>query len=305
MGMKQRVNAAASKLQRDLLPRIVDLVLADGLAVGDRVTELALTDRLQVSRTPVRAALAHLASLGVMCVRPTGGYELARVPEPGEDFGLAVDEAADDRVSLQIAHDRMDGSLPTTVSEADLMRRYGVSRAMIQRILGKLSEVGLVERKPGHGWVFQPTLQDQSARAESYRFRLLIEPAALLEPGFRLDAAWIAEMRDRHEEMLLARWDETRAITLFEINAAFHEGLAAASGNRYFATAIQQQNRLRRFSQYNWIHGHERVVVSCSEHLEILDRLESGDREVAVALLRRHLQRASALMRPPWLVAGD
>src|SRR3546814_17878518 len=60
-------------------------------------------------------------------------------------------------------------------------------------------------------------------------------------------------------------------------------GLAVASGNRYFANAIQQQNRLRRFSNYDWVYGHERVVVSCSEHLEILDRLEAGERDLGAA----------------------
>src|SRR3546814_3525349 len=88
-------------------------------------------------------------------------------------------------------------------------------------------------------------------------------------------------MRRRHREIRDAPWSETGSIALFETNAAFHEGLAVASGNRYFANAIQQQNRLRRFSNYDWVYGHERVVVSCSEHLEILDRLEAGERDIA------------------------
>lgn len=297
--MKQKLQAPiATRLQRDLLPRIVALLHAEGLAAGDRVTELGLAERLQVSRTPVRAALALLAALGVLRQRRTGGYEVALLPQDAADLGLETDAAADDAISLRIARDRMDGTLPTEVSEADLMRRYGVSRTMIQRILGQLAEVALVERKPGHGWIFQPTLVDRAARHESYRFRLLIEPAALLEPAFRLDGTWIDGMRRRHRDILDAPWRETQSIELFETNAAFHEGLAAASGNRYFATAIQQQNRLRRFSNYDWVYGHERVVVSCLEHLEILDRLQDGDREVAAALLRRHLERASDLVRP-------
>src|SRR3546814_10123854 len=78
-------------------------------------------------------------------------------------------------------------------------------------------------RSPGHGWIFQPTLVDRTARRESYRFRLLIEPAALLEPGFQLDPAWIAAMRRRHREIRDAPWSETGSIALFETNAAFHE----------------------------------------------------------------------------------
>ena len=38
-----------SKLQRDLLPRIVDMIRQDGLEPGSRLPETALARRLQVS----------------------------------------------------------------------------------------------------------------------------------------------------------------------------------------------------------------------------------------------------------------
>jgi len=82
-------------------------------------------------------------------------------------------------------------------------------------------------------------------------------------------------------------------VALFELNAEFHEGLAAASGNRFFAMAIHQQNRLRRFVNVHWTYGAERVQVNCREHLEILARLQNGESEVAAALMRRHLELAS------------
>ena len=104
-------------------------------------------------------------------------------------------------------------------------------------------------------------------------------------------------MRARHHAMLKQRWTEASAVQLFEMNAAFHEGLAAASGNRFLLRAMQQQNRMRRFLNYEWGHGRERMVVSCTEHLEILDRLDAGDREVAAVLLHRHLDKARQLKR--------
>ena len=92
-------------------------------------------------------------------------------------------------------------------------------------------------------------------------------------------------------------WSDTASIALYEMNAAFHEGLAAASGNRYFLVGVQQQNRLRRFGNYDWTFGHERVIVNCREHLAILDQLEAGQNEAAAALLRRHLEGAQKLKR--------
>jgi DNA-binding GntR family transcriptional regulator len=202
-----------------------------------------------------------------------------------------------DRLFLAIARDRRAGKLAEDVSEGDLMRRYDVTRATVQQVLVRLSEVAAVQRKPGHGWRFLPTISDPEARAESYRFRQIIEPAALLEPGYRLAPGWIDEMRHKHRDMLATPWRETTSIALYEMNAQFHEGLAAGSHNRFLLVAIQQQNRLRRFANYDWTFGHDRVVVSCREHLEILDRIEAGDQQAAAALMRQHLDAAQRTTR--------
>jgi DNA-binding GntR family transcriptional regulator len=187
------------------------------------------------------------------------------------------------------------GKLAEDVSEGDLIRRYNVTRATVQQVLVRLSEVAAVQRKPGHGWRFLPTISDPTARSESYRLRRIIEPAALLEPGYRLAPGWIGEMRQKHHDMMATPWNEASSIALYEMNAQFHEGLVAGAHNRYLLVAIQQQNRLRRFANYDWTFGHERVVVSCREHLKILDCLENGERETAAALMRKHLDAAAKL----------
>jgi DNA-binding GntR family transcriptional regulator len=305
--MKQKSSAAKlalektppSRLQRELSAGIIDLIRSEGLAPGTRLAEVALAERLQVSRTPVRAALKLLARRKLVLTGESRGYFVADTapalhkapPKPSPD--------ETDRLFLAIARDRRAGRLPDEVSERDLMQRYDATRPVVQRVLTKLAEVAAVQRKPGHGWRFQPTLADTKARDESYRYRLLIEPAGLLEPGFQLDPAWAAEMRRRHQEMLAMPWSDTVSIALYEMNAAFHEGLATASGNRYLLVAVQQQNRLRRFGNYDWTFGHERVIVNCREHLAILDQLEAGQNEAAAALLRRHLEGAAILKRSP------
>jgi DNA-binding GntR family transcriptional regulator len=292
-----RSKAAPSRLQRELSARILELIRAEKRAPGTRLAEVALAERLQVSRTPVRAALKLLAGRRLVRQGARRGYFVAdAVPAAPKTPGkpLPVDT---DRLFLAIARDRRSGRLPVDVSERDLMQRYGATRPVIQRVLTKLAEIAAVQRKPGHGWRFQPIIADAQARHESYRYRILIEPAGLLEPGFRLDLAWAAEMRHRHQEMMALPWSETASIALYEMNAAYHEGLAAASGNRFLLVAVQQQNRLRRFANYDWTFGHERVLVNCREHLAILDQIEAGERESAAALLRRHLEGAARLKR--------
>lgn len=287
-----------SRLQRDLLPRIVELLRLDGAEPGHRITEAAMARRLQVSRTPVRAALKHLAERGVLAALPGGGLTLAHPLDQIAEAEFAPVAVEIDVWCSRMARDRLSGALPHQVSEADLMRRYDLGRPLLLRILNKLAEVGLVERLPGHGWLFSP-VNDPAAIAESYAFRRMIEPASLIEAGSRIDPAWLAEMRRRHEEMLTRTWTEALAVSLFEMNAEFHEGLIAASGNRYLLLAIQQQTRLRRYTNYEWRYGPERVKVSCRQHLEIIARLEAGEVEVAAALLRQHLDLAKTVSMGP------
>jgi DNA-binding GntR family transcriptional regulator len=295
---KGRRPPSPTRLQRALIGRIAAIAREDGLAPGARLSELGLARRLAVSRTPVRAALAHLARRGVVRTREGGGYVLVGGAEALAAVAPAPEPDGVERLTLAIARDVRAGSLAGTVSEAALARRYRVGRAVLAAALTALASSGEVERRPGRGWSILDPRYDAPARAESYRFRLAIEPAALREPGFRLDPSWIAAMRAEHQAMLAAPWREERAIALFEMNARFHEGLVAGAGNRFMLAAIRQQNRLRRFSNYDWAYGRARVEQSCGEHLEILDRLEQGEVELAALLLRRHLERAAALVRP-------
>jgi DNA-binding GntR family transcriptional regulator len=287
--------APPSRLQSELLAGILDVIRSDALAPGARLAEVALAERLQVSRTPVRAALRHLAQRGLVQRGRRRGYVVGAPPPAARKPPPHPQPSEADRLFLAIARDRRMQRLPEEVSEGDLMRRYGVTRPTVQRVLVRLGEVAAVQRKPGHGWRFLPTISDPQARAESYRFRRVIEPAALLEPGYRLAPGWIEEIRGRHQEVLATPWSDTASIALYEMNAQFHEGLIAGSGNRYWLVAIQQQNRLRRFANYDWTFGHERVVVSCREHLDILNSLEAGDHAAAAALMRQHLDGAAKL----------
>ncbi|MDR6869778.1 DNA-binding GntR family transcriptional regulator [Bosea sp. BE125] len=284
-----------TRLQQDIAERILQMVREDGLEAGAWLNENSAARRLNVSRTPVRAALDYLAGQGVVRRHPNKGVELLSTPAMAASHGGNPD--ATELAMVKIAHDRETGQLSDDISELEVMRRYDLGRPEVQRLLARLADLDMVERKPGYGWRFLHDLRDPSAHDERYRFRLLIEPMALLEPGFSLEQGWIDEMRARHRETLERPWREASSIGFYEMNADFHEGLAAASGNRYIHSAIRRQNQLRRLSNYDWVFGFERVVVNCREHLQMLDCLEAGDRELASALMRSHLQRASQLRR--------
>ena len=290
---------SGSRLQREAAGRIRELLVQRESPAGTHLPEIELSRELGISRTPVRAALALLAEERLLEFRPGRGFFLQRqLRESDRDPRAGADEAAE-RLSVAIARDRLRGTLDDEMSEADLMRRYGVTRAVLIRVLRQLAEAGMVERKRGHGWSFLPALSDAHGLRDSYHFRAIIEPAALLEPGFRPDPEWLRSIRARHEQLLAPGKDRFSAVRFFEMNAEFHEGLARASGNMFLHKAVVQQNRIRRFVNYDWTYGPGRVEVSVREHLAILDAIETGSLEWAAALLRRHIQTAGDIDQLP------
>lgn len=68
---------------REQVAEVLNNELLEGkFAPGERLTEQALAERLQVSRTPIREALNQLVEQGRLEARPRGGYV---VPSPSVD----------------------------------------------------------------------------------------------------------------------------------------------------------------------------------------------------------------------------
>jgi GntR family transcriptional regulator of vanillate catabolism len=61
--------------------RLREWILAGDLPSGARIAELALVDRLGMSRTPIRAALMHLSQEGLLEPLPGGGYAVRTFSE--------------------------------------------------------------------------------------------------------------------------------------------------------------------------------------------------------------------------------
>ncbi len=227
------MKTATTPLQEALIEGICALIREDELGTGDKINEKRTAERLNVSRTPVRTALDILAERGVVRRRPQRGFELIRPPKPNAAPARENGRKKDDLI-VKIARDRDTGSLSEDFSEAELMERYGATRQEVRTVLDQLSDYEMVQRKPGYGWKFL-TIWNEDIRRESYRFRMMLEPAAILEPGFSLSMDWVKEMRAQHKASLAESWSDASSVAFFEMNAAFHEGIAKASGNRFRA----------------------------------------------------------------------
>lgn len=66
-----------------------ELILSGELQPGERISELALVDRLGVSRTPIRMALVRLQQEGLLEAIPSGGYAVQAFSE--KDIRTAIE----------------------------------------------------------------------------------------------------------------------------------------------------------------------------------------------------------------------
>lgn len=206
---------AAYKLPSRLAAQIIERSRQLGLPAGTHLKEQELADVFRVSRTPVRMALNALAELDLVESRPNRGFFLKATAEaangsPG--MVAAPDGADEDPLYFRIAEDRLNGTLEERIAEAEMARRYGATRGRIARLLARMAQEGWLVRMPGHGWEFQPLLTSPEAYDQGYRYRMLIEPAALLEPGYRVDAAAFAQARTQQQAMLqggINRWSRS------------------------------------------------------------------------------------------------
>ena len=277
---------------RRIARQILDLISEARFDPGHHLREQHLADALGVSRTPVRAGLKELTRMGAVEARPNQGFFLLKRSNELDQLEIEQSKSNDQKLYEQLVHDRIAGILPESFTQTEISQRYDVDRGVLTRTLVKLSEDGLIARNAGHGWRFLQTLNSDIALRNSYGFRLMIEPMALLTPNLHVDRQMLKRLRARHLR-LITHPDITQvpAKEIFETDAAFHELLAEASGNLFVLQAIQQQNRLRRLLEFGSYHNKRRVEW-CEEHVAIIDALRENKQEQAAELMRKHLQYA-------------
>ncbi|EJL77862.1 transcriptional regulator [Polaromonas sp. CF318] len=293
-----------SPLAPALAGKIVEMIRRDWLPEGHRLTEQVLCDELGVSRSPVRKALQYLAATGVVRSEPNKGFQVAK---SSKDLGsMVLPEAADsdEAVYMQIADDRVAEKLGTDIAETDLMQRYGSTRTQIQRVLNRMSREGVVERKAGRGWVFLPLMSTAESYRESYRFRMIIEPAAIIEPGYEVDLVELDKCYREQVELLSGGIEKWTRSELFRPGVHLHETIIAGSGNRLLLDALRKVNQLRRLMEYRSKLDRSHMRLQCEEHLVLIDLLRRNERVEASHFLREHLNGAKTRKAGPDSKAG-
>ncbi|CAM4201401.1 GntR family transcriptional regulator [Bordetella muralis] len=280
--------------QKSLAAQIVELIHMDGLAVGAHLPAQMLADRLRVSRSPINEALQQLHEKGVLSRQRNRGYFVAqavpaRADELAAELGLQEHDVLTN-VYFRIADDLLHGELPAAFTETQMRTRYQLTPAQLNAILGRIANEGWAERRPGYGWEFSGMMHTPDALLQSYRLRLALEPAALLEPGYHLDPAILARCRQAELHLLAGGIETDTADQLHDRGVRFHESLVEASGNPFFIDTVRRVNRVRRLLSYRSMRDRKRYKQHCEQHLHILELLEQGRNADASQALREHLQ---------------
>ena len=278
---------------RSIATQIVELIQRQQLPVGTPLRAQKLADQLRVSRTPVNHALALLHEKGIVTREKNRGFFLAQpVAAPAAELAARLGLSGPDVVGtayFQIADDLLRGALPAEVAEQAMRTRYGLTAAQLNAVLTRIAQEGWGERKPGYGWQFSTMLTTPESLLQSYRMRLALEPAALLEPGYRLDGRTLAQLRAAEIHLLEGGIELDTADQMHDRGVRYHEALVEASGNPFFIDAIRRVNRVRRLLSYRSMRERTRYAEHARQHLHVLDLLEQGRNADASQALREHL----------------
>jgi GntR family transcriptional repressor for pyruvate dehydrogenase complex len=188
--------------------------------------------------------------------------------------------------------------LPT---ENDLAAEFQVSRPTIREALRKLREQGFIYSRRGAGSFVRQSglreplgfgnLQSIADLERCYEFRLTLEPEAAASAAERHDAAGLAAI----EAALKLMRDATEQSRHREdADFAFHCAIARASGNQYFATAMEAlEEHIAVGMQFHGISlkaSNNGLAAVYAEHREIYEAIRDRRAEEARSLMRAHLQ---------------
>ncbi|MCL4765703.1 MAG: GntR family transcriptional regulator [Hyphomicrobiaceae bacterium] len=285
--MAEQKSSRAGQVARQIL----SIARREGLESGARLVEQRLAEALGVSRGPVRAGLKALAAAGLVTGERNCGYVLAKNPV-SDPAGTAI--ATSDQSELayrRIADDCLDGRLPEVVTEAELMRRYKLTRAQLLRLLDRVASEGWCTRLQGYGWRFAETVSSREAYSQAAAFRAVIEPAALSERSYRLDAHVIDRLRSQQQQMSDRGLQVLTIGEIFQSGCEFHEEIIRGAGNPFYVEALKRVNSIRRLLAYRTYADEDGMRRHIREHLRLLDLIAGGRMTEAVGLMRRHLQR--------------
>lgn len=209
---------------------------------------------------------------------------------PPLDASLTLPE----RIYRQMRQEIVEGKIPagSKISEPELAKRYGVSRAPLRETISRLEACRLVVRKPNVG--ARVVSLSLSSLLELYELREVMEGL-----GARLAARNMTDTEREDLQSLLREHQEQgllqEGVAYFqkEGDLDFHYSLVRGSHNQHLIDLLCNDHyHLLRMYRYQFGMPGSRAKNAFREHEYIVDAIVNRDSELAEMLMRRHIRSA-------------
>ncbi len=213
--------------------------------------EGALAEVLQMSRAPVKRALALLQELGLVSRFDGRGYVVGRsigdaAPDRTDIRSLDLDLSRliveSNRPNWIRIHDEVEAELTRClifgqfrIVENLLADHYSVSRTVARDVLGRLQERGVVSKNATSRWIVEP-LTAQMIR-DRFEMRVVLEVAALTLGAGMIDRAALQTLAQRLEAAQIQGLCLGQACAL-DLMIGFADLLLLASPNPMLAAYV-------------------------------------------------------------------
>ncbi|HEY1479174.1 MAG TPA: FadR/GntR family transcriptional regulator [Gaiellales bacterium] len=199
-----------------------------------------------------------------------------------------------------VNHELDDERRPPT--EQDICDEFGVSKTTAREVIGSLAAKGLVDvrhgrrmrvRPPSEWNQFDPLLLELRAdpetidryMAELHDVRMLVEPEMAARAATLATQDQLERMRDL---ILQMRPLEDQPDAYLEVDVAFHNVLAEASGNLVLAYILDSVRELMRASRKR-ANTLSELPGATRAHRQIYDGIHAREPEIARQAMRAHL----------------
>jgi len=200
--------------------------------------------------------------------------------------------------SYILEHARGPGSKIET--EMQLAERFNVTRYQVRNVLNGLVQQGVITKTPRRGTVINQL--DTHAISDNLKFsyqvtnanlyesieaRIVIELSTIPLVVKRITPAEIFFLEGCVEKMLRNKYEPQIAD---EADMEFHAAMLKASGNQLLNSFSQIISQLFHKSEYRRKYWNTETIDRLAlEHRALLEAIQDGDTELAVARLKSHL----------------
>lgn len=254
-------------------------------------SELALAEKMDVSRTVIRSVLRTLHDRGI--IRWDGREKrVLRRPVASDRMVVDTENISDEELEERFFDWILRFDVPpgTALNVTQLSKQFSVTPHTLQEFLASLLRFALVERRAPGGWRLLGFTPDFAVELSD--FRVLIEQNAV-QRLVHLPAnhpVWPAMDRLETQHHALLRRLDTDFRDFSKLDEVFHRTICGVVRNR-FAAEFQKVISLIFHYHYQWNKADERErnEAAIAEHLRLIEALRVGDEAAALSASQEHL----------------